>query len=235
VTSATRGVIRPPSRGPFLIRNDERVRRDSRVEVGLLGDCKATVHSPWGWPRGEPAAGPFFDHECWTCPGLSAVASRISGYKALNNCVWIKCWWSGSFEARLYDRRPKLMANEGIRLANWEPRWLRFIQQLRRRAVHKPHALRGLGEVFAPTIGLKLSCYLVSKRTTILSLDRCLIAIQRWCCNHQIHCLFEIATDLGSRTVISRPHSFRTVRSLNIGLYKPLHNRSHTTISYLAL
>jgi hypothetical protein len=46
VTSATQGVIRPPSRRPFLIRNDERVRRDSRVEVGLLGDCKATVHSP---------------------------------------------------------------------------------------------------------------------------------------------------------------------------------------------
>jgi hypothetical protein len=35
VTSATRGVTRPPSRELFLIRDDERVRRDGRVEVGL--------------------------------------------------------------------------------------------------------------------------------------------------------------------------------------------------------
>jgi hypothetical protein len=35
VTRATRGVFRPPSRGPFLVRNDERVRRDGRVELGV--------------------------------------------------------------------------------------------------------------------------------------------------------------------------------------------------------
>jgi hypothetical protein len=34
VTSASRGVIRTPSRGLFLIRDDERVRRDGRMEVG---------------------------------------------------------------------------------------------------------------------------------------------------------------------------------------------------------
>jgi hypothetical protein len=45
VTSATRGVSRPPSRGLFLIRDEERVLRDVRVEVGFIraiySSCKA--------------------------------------------------------------------------------------------------------------------------------------------------------------------------------------------------
>jgi hypothetical protein len=36
VTSATRGANHPPSRGLFLIRDEERVLHDVRVEVGLL-------------------------------------------------------------------------------------------------------------------------------------------------------------------------------------------------------
>jgi hypothetical protein len=39
VTSATLGVIRPPSRGPFLIRGEERVLCDVRVEVCRPNGC----------------------------------------------------------------------------------------------------------------------------------------------------------------------------------------------------
>jgi hypothetical protein len=36
MASATRGVIRPPSRGPFLIRGEGRLLHDVRVEVGTV-------------------------------------------------------------------------------------------------------------------------------------------------------------------------------------------------------
>jgi hypothetical protein len=43
VTSAIWGVIRPPSHGLFLIRDDGRERRDVRVKVGRTAIMNVTV------------------------------------------------------------------------------------------------------------------------------------------------------------------------------------------------